>query len=84
MAEGLAPFAAKQAYVYEPSAKSPRETKVELRKILDRKMPDVPLSANDILYIPDNRSARATVNGLERALGFATATASGLLIYTQH
>jgi len=51
-----------------------RKWPVELRKILDRKSPDVPLAANDILYIPDNRSQRTTLSAIEKAIGFATAT----------
>jgi len=33
---------------------------------MDRKSPDVPLLANDIFYIPDNRKRRATVSVLEK------------------
>jgi polysaccharide export outer membrane protein len=80
MAEGLAPFATKQAYIYQRADGSSQETVVELRKILDRKSADVALTANDILYIPDNRSQRATLGAIEKAVAFATATASGALI----
>ncbi len=115
MAEGLAPYATKQAYIYRrddaargakpaPDAgglsasiasqpadlqaargtaanrDAARELPVELRKIMDRKAADVRLIAGDILYVPDNRSGRATMNALEKAVGFATATASGALI----
>ncbi len=82
MAEGLAPFATKQAFVYSRTGGTSKETPVDLRKILERKAPDVSLAANDIFYIPDNRTARATMTGIEKALGFAAATASGLLIYS--
>jgi polysaccharide export outer membrane protein len=80
MAEGLAPYATKLAYVYQRGDGAPKETAVELRKILDRKSPDVALAANDILYIPDNRVQRVTLGALEKAIGFATATASGALV----
>ena len=85
MAEGLMPYARKEAYIYRHGDTAPgaaqQEVVVDLRKILDRKLPDVPLSANDILYIPDNRSARLTMSTIDRAIGFASTTASGLLIY---
>jgi hypothetical protein len=55
---------------------------IDLRKILDRKVPDVPLSANDIFYIPDNRSARVTMTTIDRAVGFLSSTASGILVYS--
>ncbi len=84
LAEGLAPFAKKQAYIYRhpddaPSA-PPQEIVVELRKIMDRAAPDVLLRANDILYIPDNRAARASANAIEKAIAFIAGTASGALI----
>ncbi len=84
MAEGLMPFATKQAFIYRHGdASSPQqELPIDLRKILDRKLPDVPLAANDIFYIPDNRTARATMNTIDRAIGFASSTASGMLIYS--
>ena len=82
MAEGLAPYAAKLAYIYRRTGVASTEIPVEMRKIMDRKSQDVPLAANDILYIPDNRSGRAALGVLERVVGFATATASGALIVT--
>ncbi len=83
MAEGLMPFATKQAFIYRHGdAASPQEVPIDLRKILDRKLPDVPLLANDIFYIPDNRTARVTMTTIERAIGFVSSTASGVLIYS--
>lgn len=80
MAEGLTPFATKEAYIYRRGVASGQEVPIDLRKILDRKSPDVALDANDILYIPDNRKGRMTANVLEKTLGFAASTASGILI----
>jgi polysaccharide export outer membrane protein len=86
MAEGLMPYANKQAFIYRhgigTAASSQQEVPIDLRKILDRKLPDVALAANDILYIPDNRSARLTMTTIDRAIGFASSTASGILIYS--
>ncbi len=83
MAEGLAPFASKQAYVYrqDPATQAKHEIPIELKKILDRKSPDVPLQPNDILYIPDNTGRRITVSALEKIAGFGSSTASGILIW---
>ena len=85
MAEGLTPYATKEAYIYRrgqgaAAEGAATELTVDLRKIMDRKAPDVAVGPNDILYIPDNRSARVTVSVIERAVGFAAATASGVLI----
>lgn len=83
LSEGLIPFASKHAYIYrrEAGTGSKNEIPIELRKILDRKSPDLPLQSNDILYIPDNRAQRASLSALERILAFGSTTASGLLIY---
>ena len=58
LSTGLAPFATKVAYIYRRVDGTPQEIPVELQKIMDRKAPDVALAANDILYVPDNRSRR--------------------------
>jgi len=83
MCEGLSPYANKVAYIQrtddKTSAKS--EVTVELRKIMDRKAPDVELQAKDILYIPDSTGRRLTAGVLERLAGFGSSTASGILIW---
>lgn len=83
LAEGLAPFAAKQAYIYREDSLTgaKNEIPIELKKILDRKSKDVPLQPNDILYIPDSSGKRITVSALERIAGFGSSTASGILIW---
>jgi polysaccharide export outer membrane protein len=83
LAEGLLPFASRQAFIYrrEAGTVSKNEIPIELQKIIERRTPDVPLEADDILYIPDNKGRRMTVTALERIAGFGTATASGLLIW---
>ncbi|HEX5431283.1 MAG TPA: polysaccharide biosynthesis/export family protein [Bryobacteraceae bacterium] len=89
MAEGLAPFSSKEAFIYRRAyrraadanqAAPAKEIAVNLRKILDRKTPDVALESNDILYIPDSRRAKATATALEKIVSFAAGTASGALI----
>lgn len=83
LAEGLVPYAAKQAYIYRREAAGTKnEISIELAKIMDRKAPDVPLVANDIFYIPDNRSRRASMTALEKIVSFAAGTVSGVLIYS--
>lgn len=82
LAEGLTPYAGKQAFLYRREASgSKNELPIELRKIMDRKAPDVPLVANDILYIPDNRGRRLTAAALDRIISFGAGTVSGVLIY---
>lgn len=83
LVEGLLPYSAKQAYIYrkEPSSNAKNEISIELARIVDRKSPDVPLQANDILYVPDNKGKRITITTLEKLAGFGSATASGMLIW---
>jgi polysaccharide biosynthesis/export protein len=77
LAEGLSPYAYKQAFVYRDK----REIPVDLDEILKRKSPDVPLEVGDILYIPDNKGKRLTATVLDRIAGFGASTASGVLIW---
>jgi polysaccharide export outer membrane protein len=81
LSEGLEQFASKNAFIYRREANgSKNEIPVELDKILQRKSPDVPLIANDILYIPDNRGKRAGMKALEAVIAAATgAGAYGLM-----
>jgi polysaccharide export outer membrane protein len=83
LAEGLMPFAAKQAFIYrrEAAGVSKNEIPIELARIIERRAPDVHLQVSDILYIPDNKGRRLTITALERIAGFGSATASGLLIW---
>lgn len=87
LAEGLAPFATKEAYIFRSGSGSEggrSEIPVPLSKIMERSAPDVELSANDILFVPDNRARRNSLGALEKVLGFAAGTASGVLILGLH
>ena len=82
LSEGLSPYASKLAYVYRRDAGGSRqEIPVELAKIMERKSSDVTLEAGDILYIPDNKGRRATMNAIDRMTNFGASTASGVLIW---
>ena len=84
LSEGLMPYAAKDAYIYRREANgSKNEIQIPLNKIMDRKAPDAPLLANDILYVPDNKGRRMTLGALERIMAFG-AGAGTALIYTVH
>ena len=83
LAEGLAPFAGRQAYIIrrEERTGERHEIPIELKKIMERKAQDVALLANDILYIPDSSGRRATLAAVDRIVGFGAATASGVLVW---
>lgn len=84
LAEGLDAYASKEAYIYRREAgpggrKS--EIPIELSKIMQRKAPDAPLYANDILYVPDNTGRRAAFTALEKILPIvAGATAAAIYV----
>jgi polysaccharide export outer membrane protein len=80
LAEGLMPFAGKQAFIYRREAGgSKNEILIELKKIMDRKAPDATLMANDILYIPDNKGRRVGLAALEKILLFGSGATSALI-----
>ena len=82
LSEGLLPFSAKLAYIYRRDPDGAKhEIPVELEKILQRKSPDVPLQADDVFYIPDNRTKRNVATAIDRIANFGSSTASGLLIW---
>jgi polysaccharide export outer membrane protein len=81
LTQGLAPYASNQAYIYrrEVGSGSPNEIPVDLHEIMQRKSPDVPLFANDILYIPDRAGKRATMSILEKVFGVGAGLSAALL-----
>ena len=80
LAEGLMPFASKQAFIYRREAGGIKnEIPVALDKIMNRRAPDVTLTANDILYIPDNHGKRLGIAALEKVLMFGTAAGTAMI-----
>ncbi|HXZ19675.1 MAG TPA: polysaccharide biosynthesis/export family protein [Candidatus Acidoferrales bacterium] len=45
---------------------------VDLSKILAREQPDIPVQANDVLFVPDSTAKRAFARGLEAAIQVST------------
>lgn len=83
LSEGLLPFATDEAFIYrrEGADNGRNEISIPLAKIIDRKSPDVPLLANDVLYIPDNKRRRMTMGMIDRMITFGAGTASGMLVW---
>ena len=67
LSEGLLPYAGQMAYIYrtEGGVRGRNEIPIELKKILDRKSPDVALLPNDILYVTDRAGRRSFARALE-------------------
>jgi polysaccharide export outer membrane protein len=85
MSDGLDSFASKKtAYIFRKEGSPDQDgVPVNVKKILDRKSPDVVLQANDILYIPDSSGKRVTMRALEATIGLSSAAAAAA-IYTHH
>jgi polysaccharide export outer membrane protein len=83
LAEGLGPFPGKQAYIYRREGGAKNEIPVALDKIMARKSPDVPLTADDILYITDNKGRRLGMAALEKVLLLGGSLGAAALVYTR-
>jgi polysaccharide export outer membrane protein len=85
LSEGLDTFPSHSAYIYrvEGGTGGRNEIPVDLKKIMDRKSPDVALMANDILYVPDASGVRASLKVLETSVGIGAAI-GGAAIYAYH
>jgi polysaccharide export outer membrane protein len=85
LSEGLDTFPSHKAYIYrvEGSSGGRNEIPIELKNIMNRKSPDVPLLANDILYVPDATGARASLKVLETSIGIGAALGASM-IYVYH
>jgi len=83
MSDGFDGFAKKKkAYIFRREGSPDQDgVFVDVQKILDRKIPDVTLQANDILYIPDNTGKRVTLRAIEATIGLGSAAAAAA-IYT--
>ena len=80
LSQGLAPYAAKEAYIYRREGNgSKNEIPIPLNQIMERKAPDMPLLANDILYVPDNKGRRRTIHTLETIMVLGTVATSALV-----
>jgi polysaccharide export outer membrane protein len=80
LSQGLMPYAAKEAYIYRREGNGNKnEIPIPLDKIMERKAPDTPLLANDILYVPDNKGRRLTLGALEKILLFGGGAATAVI-----
>jgi polysaccharide biosynthesis/export protein len=74
--EGLSPYPTKQAFIYRrEGGGANNEIPIALEDIMRRKVPDVPLMANDILYVPENSKRRLEMSAVEKILGVGTGAA---------
>jgi len=81
LAEDLKPTAiANKAMIIRPrsaSSDAPEQSPVKLKEILAGRAPDRPLTADEILFVPDSTSQRA----LRRAAEAAVQITTGVIIW---
>ena len=78
LAHGLEPTAKSNNAVIlrkDPATGQTKAIDVKLKKIMDRKAPDVQLFANDILFVPDSSSKRILEHAASAALSITTGLA---------
>jgi polysaccharide export outer membrane protein len=82
LSQGTLPATAKTAFVYRvvEGSSERKEIAIPLHDILHRKAADMPLQANDILYVPESSGAKFA-NALGRVAGFGSSLGSGLLTH---
>lgn len=82
LAEGLQGVHGDQAFIYRKEGNGAKnEIPVSLKNIMARKSPDVPLLANDILYIPENQNRKLGLAALEKVLLFGSTAGATALAY---
>lgn len=82
LAEGLAPFPAKQAFVIRKDAAGTQvEIPVDLQKLMKRQTSDVALLPNDIFYVPDNNGKRLSMAALEKVILFGSTAGATALVW---
>jgi len=82
LSEGVLPYSLKQAYIYRTEAggtAAKSQIAVNLKDIIDRKAPDVPLIANDIIYIPENSARKNRMETLGKMAVFGGGVAAALI-----
>jgi polysaccharide export outer membrane protein len=84
LSDGLDTYTGRIAYIYRIDGSGRKnEIPIEVKKILARKSPDVPLYANDMLYVPNSIGLRAGAKALEITLGAGIALTSIMLYATR-
>ena len=71
---GTTPTASSKAFLLRPSADSApagsqkQEIALDLKKLVKRQQPDLPLQTNDVIFVPDSRTKKVTQTGMAAAI----------------
>jgi len=85
LSEGLDSFSGRTAYIYriDDSNGSKSEIPVAVKRILARKSPDMPLYANDMLYVTNATGQRASTKAIAMVTGFGLGAAYLMYLMTR-
>jgi polysaccharide export outer membrane protein len=85
LTKGLEPYSKGLGFIYrtESGSGGKNEIPVELKKIMDRKSPDVALQANDILYVPEATGRKTSVS-IARGVVTLGLAVTGTLLFIYH
>jgi polysaccharide biosynthesis/export protein len=83
-AQGWGMYIPPKAYIYRNDDQGQRhEIEIDLKAIRKRKKPDVVLQARDILYLPENPTAKNVDTAIQAMTGLSV-TSAAALIYTRN
>jgi polysaccharide export outer membrane protein len=79
-AQGLAQYWGSIGYIYRTDEQGKtNEIVIPLRKIMERKAPDVVLQARDVLYVPDSSGRRITQETVTALMGVGAGATTALI-----
>jgi polysaccharide biosynthesis/export protein len=84
LAGGIGSYPSAEAYIIrrDEITGTKRRIAIDLKGILKQKVPDYPLLADDIFFVPDDTKRKQTNLILDRLSTYGAAIATGLIIYT--
>jgi polysaccharide biosynthesis/export protein len=84
LAGGIGTYPSAEAYIIrrDEITGTKRRIAIDLKGILKQKVPDYPLLADDIFFVPDDTKRKQTNLILDRLSTYGAAIATGLIIYT--
>lgn len=83
LAGGTVGTASSKAFLLRASAGVPQKQEIalNLKKLLKRQAPDLPLESNDVVFIPDSKTKRITASGASAAMSSLAYALVGVLVW---
>ena len=80
---GTTPTASSKAFLMKSSAASPakREIALNIKKLLKREQPDLPLESDDVLFVPESGTKKISQGSVVQAMQALIYTSVGVLLW---